>query len=165
MSITGVVPNINTETTFNIKFLAFSQTFVQIYHVLSITLFAIASYASSISFQSISLKLNGWTNGHNPQALDLRPNADLILLKRYYALTCQTVDSIHHCFGWSLLFIVPHLFVAIINASFYWFAKTNENNSASEIAFFFFHLINLFVVCTTSDRVRVQVCTTYHLFF
>lgn len=162
MSIIGVVPNINTETTFNIKFLALSQAFFQIYHVLSITLFAIASYASSISFQSIALKLNGWKN---PQALDLHPNADLILLKRYYVLTCQTVDSIHHCFGWSLLFIVPHLFVAIINASFYWFAKTNENNSASEIAFFFFLLINLFVVCTTSDRVRIQVCTTYHLFF
>ena len=153
MSVIGIVPNINTETTFSIKFLAFSQAFFQIYHVLSITLFAIASYASSVSFQSIAFKLNCWKDF---QSFGASP--DLLFLKHYYVLTCQTVDSIHHCFGWSLLFIVQHLFVAIINASFYWFAKTNENNSTSEIAFFFFHLINLFVVCTTSDRVRIQVC-------
>ncbi len=127
--------------------------FIQIYPSWTFIMFAIVSYASSTIFKSITLQLKCL---NHQSTNDLR-NVNLSHLKRFYVLACGTVDCIQDCFGWSLLLIIPYHFVAIINAAFYMFGQTEEIVATSEILFFMFYLINLFIITSAADSIHIQV--------
>ncbi|XP_059353018.1 uncharacterized protein LOC130688983 [Daphnia carinata] len=152
LSITGTITSVSANTPFTLKLLTVTGTLLQFYPTLGIVLFTTVSYASSLSFQSITSKLN--CNGHL-QACNLS-NSDVIVLKRYYVSACQAVDIINDCFGWLLLLVVPHLFISEINVTFYWFGNLKKTASVSGFLFFVFQLVNIFVICISSDCIRVE---------
>lgn len=150
MSVVYAIPNVSVETTFKIKLLTFSGAFLPLYPVFCIVLLSIVNYAASLAFQSIASKLNA--SGDRQPCLS---NTELGVLKSYYVSVCQTIDVINDCFGWLLLLIIPHLFVATITLTFYWFG--NKPKPISGLMFFFFHHVNLFIVCIAADSVRIEV--------
>ncbi|KAI9562852.1 hypothetical protein GHT06_010307 [Daphnia sinensis] len=152
MSFLGTITTASAKSPFTVKLLAFSESLLQFYPAFGIVLFATVSYAASLSFQSITSMLN---SSGRLQACNLS-NSDVIVLKRYYVSACQTVDILNDCFGWLLLLVVPHLFIAKINVTFYWFGNPKETTSISGILFFVFQLVNLFIICISSDSIRVE---------
>lgn len=159
MIIAATMSVVSTKTPFKIKFLAISEVLLQFYPIFGIVLFTTVSYAASLSFQSIMSKLNS----EHLQACNLS-NTDVFILKRYYVSACQTIDVINDCFGWLLLLVIPHLFVAKVNVTFYWFGNSNETTPIGGILFFIFHLVNLFVICIASDNIRFEVSAIFLVF-
>lgn len=119
-------------------------------------LFCILSYVSSASFQFVQMEIK--RNATEKQS-DVGPL--VLILKRLYLFTTDTVDNINHFSGWTLLLAIAFSFVAIINSSIYVFGLDNTV-TLPDIAFSMYAVLNFTVICCFADHTRKKVVSKAH---
>lgn len=116
-------------------------------------LFLVVAYAISCAYQTIWSDLNIFlTNA----TTDSQRYANLLTLKYYHILVCETIDYTNHCFGWILVLYVAFHYIAVITSSFYLFGQIGTHNIMPHV-FLTLHSFHLTVVCYTADFLRYQV--------
>ena len=123
----------------------------QIYHTTVLVLFSLTSYATASVFNKIHKEIES-----SPIRVSCVNFDCLIKWKHFHLLTCDTVDAINNCFGWSLCLSTPFLFIAIINEAFYIFGERVEMN-LYEISFLLTYAIQISLICIPPYELHRQV--------
>lgn len=89
-------------------------------------------------------------------------NKDFTLRKLRSRYTCvsHSVELLNDCFGYIMMFEIPFIFVGVINTSMDLVISAHLGDWGSKvfsIVFFFNHIINLIIICLSSEKIHTEV--------
>ena len=144
----------NGVSSFHRIMISFMSTASQIYPMTAIVLYNVICYASMELFNSIHNEMKRIDEPTN--ALHVIHFSRLKMLTDRHLLSCDTVDAIYACFGWTLLLSTCFVLIAMVGHSFRVLAVLQKITLIA-VSFSLYNIILLILICFPTHRIKSKV--------